>query len=206
MRVSVGIKRLTELEKIIEHGLAKFVEVGKALLEIRDSRLYRETHVTFEAYCRERWRMSRSHAYRQIKAAEIAGLLSPIGDIPVTESQARALALMRDEPIAMVEAWREVSSTADLTAEKIREAVTRKMGVHYLSANDEWETPQDLFDVLNAEFKFELDVCALGSSAKCKRYFTPDDDGLTKDWGKGRCWMNPPYGDAIRNWVAKAYF
>lgn len=76
--------------------------------------------------------------------------------------------------------------------------------VHNSSATDEWATPQDLFDSLDAEFTFELDVCALDSSAKCPTYFTPQTDGLSKDWKKFRCWMNPPYGDAIGDWMRKA--
>lgn len=76
--------------------------------------------------------------------------------------------------------------------------------VHFSSATDEWATPQDLFDKLDAEFKFELDVCALDSSAKCPTYFTPETDGLAQDWKKFRCWMNPPYGDAIGDWIRKA--
>ncbi|MGH9380672.1 MAG: DNA N-6-adenine-methyltransferase [Thermoanaerobaculia bacterium] len=78
------------------------------------------------------------------------------------------------------------------------------MDVHYSSVTDEWETPQDLFDELDAEFHFELDVCALDSSAKCERYFTPQTDGLAHDWN-GRCWMNPPYGGAIATWVRRAW-
>ena len=45
-----------------------------------------------------------------------------------------------------------------------------------------WETPQDLFDKLNAEFHFDLDVCALPENAKCERYYTPEDDGLLQPW------------------------
>lgn len=78
------------------------------------------------------------------------------------------------------------------------------MGVHYSSASDEWETPQDLFDALDSEFGFDLDVCALPSSAKCEHYFTPERDGLAQNW-TGTCWMNPPYGDAIAAWVRKAW-
>lgn len=37
------------------------------------------------------------------------------------------------------------------------------------SLTDQWATPQEVFDRLNAEFHFELDVCALPSNAKCKR-------------------------------------
>jgi phage N-6-adenine-methyltransferase len=69
---------------------------------------------------------------------------------------------------------------------------------------DEWETPQDFFNVLHAEFGFDLDVCAFPWSAKCERYFAPEDDGLAQDWS-GVCWMNPPYGEAIVKWVAKAH-
>lgn len=67
----------------------------------------------------------------------------------------------------------------------------------------EWETPQWLFDLLDKEFKFGIDVCALPENAKCKKYYTPDDDALQQEW-KGTCWMNPPYGYAIKDWMAKA--
>lgn len=79
-----------------------------------------------------------------------------------------------------------------------------KMAVHYSSATDEWSTPQDFFDAVAREFAFDLDVCALDSSAKCARYFTPDTDGLAQEWA-GTCWMNPPYGSAIAAWVSKAH-
>ena len=68
----------------------------------------------------------------------------------------------------------------------------------------EWETPQDLFDKLDAEFHFTLDVCAKPENAKCERYFTIKENGLTQKW-EGSCWMNPPYGTAINHWVQKAY-
>lgn len=82
--------------------------------------------------------------------------------------------------------------------------VVRRMDVHYSSATDLWSTPQDLYDQLRREFSFELDVCATADNAKCVRYFTSEDDGLSQEWN-GVCWMNPPYGDAIKDWVRKAY-
>lgn len=88
----------------------------------------------------------------------------------------------------------------------IEGAITKRQqdqGVHFSSATDEWATPQPLFDRLDREFGFDLDVCALDSSAKCDRYFTPDDDGLLQNWA-GTCWMNPPYGGTISDWVDKA--
>ena len=47
--------------------------------------------------------------------------------------------------------------------------------VHFSSARDNWETPQDFFETLNNEFRFTLDVCAEEHSAKCKNYFTKKD-------------------------------
>ncbi|WP_309713392.1 DNA N-6-adenine-methyltransferase, partial [Armatimonas sp.] len=66
-----------------------------------------------------------------------------------------------------------------------------------------WATPQDLFDEINAEFGFTLDVCAEEYNAKCERYFTPKQDGLTQKW-EGVCWMNPPYGRGVGEWIQKA--
>lgn len=76
--------------------------------------------------------------------------------------------------------------------------------VHFSSATDLWATPQPTFDALNAEFGFEVDVCALPENAKCPRYYVPAEDGLAQEW-RGKCWMNPPYGRVIGKWVRKAY-
>ena len=79
--------------------------------------------------------------------------------------------------------------------------------VHFLcigTETPEWATPQGLFDELDKEFGFTLDVCALPENAKCDRYFTPEIDGLSQDW-TGTCWMNPPYGKVISHWIRKAY-
>lgn len=72
------------------------------------------------------------------------------------------------------------------------------------SASSIWETPQEFFDKLNEKFNFTLDCCALPENAKCKNYFTPEQDGLKQEW-KGSVWMNPPYGREIGKWVEKAY-
>ena len=74
------------------------------------------------------------------------------------------------------------------------------------SSNDmTWETPQWLFNKLDKEFNFTLDVCALPETAKCKNYYTPQIDGLKQDWEDNICWMNPPYGREIGVWIEKAY-
>jgi phage N-6-adenine-methyltransferase len=74
----------------------------------------------------------------------------------------------------------------------------------FSSATDEWATPQELFDRLNAVFHFTLDPCATAVNAKCRRYFTIAEDGLQQDWDGERVFMNPPYGRAIGDWVKKA--
>ena len=108
METSLASQNLQELETIIETGLRTFVEVGEALLEIRDRRLYRESHKTFEDYCRERWGMSRIYAHRSIEAAKIAKILLPIGNIS-SESQARELVLLaREDEQAAIEVYREL--------------------------------------------------------------------------------------------------
>jgi phage N-6-adenine-methyltransferase len=64
-----------------------------------------------------------------------------------------------------------------------------------------YETPAALFKYLNYFFNFTLDVCATADNAKCKKYYSIADDGLSKPWARdskgtrGACWMNPPYGD-----------
>lgn len=72
------------------------------------------------------------------------------------------------------------------------------------SLSGEWATPCDLFARYDAEFHFDLDVCATPENAKCARYFTKEVDGLAQEW-RGTCWMNPPYGRQIGKWIKKAY-
>lgn len=76
--------------------------------------------------------------------------------------------------------------------------------VLFSSKNDDWETPQKLFDELNKEFRFTLDVAACTENAKCINYYTKEIDGLSQKW-EGVIWCNPPYGRKIGEWVKKAY-
>jgi hypothetical protein len=86
--------RLAELESIIENN---FALMGKALFEIRESRLYKATHGTFEGYCQERFDMSRKYINKQIQAAVVIENLTPMGVIPINERQARPLAKLPAE-------------------------------------------------------------------------------------------------------------
>lgn len=75
----------------------------------------------------------------------------------------------------------------------------------FTSTTDMWATPQKFFDELNKEFNFTLDPCAIPENAKCEKYYTPEDDGLTKDWNNETVFCNPPYGREIGKWVQKCY-
>lgn len=102
---------LQECETVIQQGLSSFVEVGKSLMKIRDARLYRNTHDTFEAYCEEKWSLAKSQVYRLIDSAQVVRILSPIGELPRNEAQARPLTLL-DTPKEQVAAWKEAVKTA----------------------------------------------------------------------------------------------
>lgn len=76
--------------------------------------------------------------------------------------------------------------------------------VHFSSKTDLWATPQEFFKKYNEVYQFELDVCANSENSKCSKFFSIQDDGLSKTW-TGTCWMNPPYGKEIIHWMKKAY-
>ncbi|MGF9711647.1 phage N-6-adenine-methyltransferase [Paenibacillus naphthalenovorans] len=77
--------------------------------------------------------------------------------------------------------------------------------VMFSSKTDLWATPQAFFNELDAEFNFTLDPCSNGENAKCAKYFTKSDDGLTQEWAPHVVFMNPPYGREIGTWMRKAY-
>lgn len=121
--------RLADCESKIERGIAVFLEVGNALLEIRDSRLYRQQFSTFEDYCKERWGFARNYANKVIAATEVvANLGTNVPIAPVTESQARPLAAL--EPEVQREVWREVTETTppDKITAKVIERASKAAG------------------------------------------------------------------------------
>ena len=77
--------------------------------------------------------------------------------------------------------------------------------VGFSSKSSEWDTPQEFFDRLNMDWNFTLDPCATHQSAKCKKYFTKEDDGLSQDWSGHHVFVNPPYGRGIGEWIKKSW-
>lgn len=97
---------LGQAEATIERGIRTFVEVGQALASIRDNRLYRAEHGTFDAYCQERWGFDRNRAWQLISAAGVTtNVISQGLPAPANEGQARALAQVPEAERADV--WRE---------------------------------------------------------------------------------------------------
>jgi len=124
-------EELATCERIIERGLRTFLEVGSALLKIRDLRLYRNEYATFEDYYRERWSLERSQVYRLMDAAEVTRNLqsSPMGEVPLpsNERQARPLTKLKD-PEEQRKAWERAVTTAAgrVTAAHV-ESIVREM-------------------------------------------------------------------------------
>mgnify|MGYP001589054128 CR=1 FL=1 len=148
---------LTQHEAVIARGLQTFVEVGGALMAIRDARLYRAEYTTFEDYCRGRWGMSRPRAYQLIEAAETMSSLSTTVDIlPMNESQARPLTQLapEDQPIA----WRRVIDTAPngkVTAAHVQVVVNDMRPAHY-TPREVAPEPQETDDADDAPDDYEF--------------------------------------------------
>jgi hypothetical protein len=125
--------RLFELEEIIERGQQTFIDVGRALAEIRDSRLYRQDFSTFEDYCKERWGWSASRARYLIGSVAAVEEMESVTNVtpeeteeklpPVqNEAQARELAKIKD-PVKRAEVW----GKANVIATELGTAVTAKL-------------------------------------------------------------------------------
>ncbi|HOW96321.1 MAG TPA: DNA N-6-adenine-methyltransferase [Kiritimatiellia bacterium] len=84
------------------------------------------------------------------------------------------------------------------TAEHARQVLTS-------TGNNSWATPAVWFEYLNLEFKFDLDPCCTHKTAKCKKHYTPAEDGLAQSWAGERVFMNPPYSAELPKWLRKAY-
>jgi hypothetical protein len=138
--------RLTHLENIIAGNQNCFYEIGKALKEIRDSRLYKLTlFETFEAYARARWDIGRSQTYRLINAYNVIGNLSPIGDrLPGNETQTRPLVQL--DPVEQRKIWKEFLSTGmELNARNIKNFIDKRK-------TKENHKPPDRTDQISSEY------------------------------------------------------
>lgn len=99
--------------------------------------------------------------------------------------------------------WEDELSAARKANPPVKKA---KMAVHFASATNEWETPPELFARINALYNFTLDPCCTKETAKCAKYFTAAENGLTQSWKGHRVFCNPPYSRGEQaKWIKKAY-
>lgn len=131
---------LAECEAVIERGMESFIEVGNAMLRIRNDRLYRAEFGTFQEYCEAKWQMDRRHANHLIDAAEVAENLGTMVPKPSSERVARPLAPL--PPQQQREAWKEATETAKTpgkpTAKEVKLVVEKRQSperISYIPSN-----------------------------------------------------------------------
>ena len=115
MTTDLTVMKLSELEEIVDRGLASFIEVGNALIEIRDGRMYGSEYETFEAYCDRRFGFTRQRAYQLIEATKTVANLSTVVDtslLPVSERQVRELQNATSDPKAQAKILKKAAKSA----------------------------------------------------------------------------------------------
>lgn len=121
------ITALQECETVIAKGRESFMGVGLALTRIRNERLYRQTHKTFEGYCKEKWEFGKAYAYYLIGSVKVIENVHPGGQngAPITnEKQARELGKAPADKQA--EAWEEATKDKpNPSAKEVKEAVKK---------------------------------------------------------------------------------
>ncbi len=138
-------RRLADLESVIERGKTAFVEVGEALIEIRESKLYRLSYSTFDAYCKSRWGWSARYGQQLVDAATVVREIGPGVRIPEYEKHARALVPLVDQPEVMRDVWAGVIERAEQTDTPVTGPVIRNAVRDYIrgqAASSEAEIQQ----------------------------------------------------------------
>ncbi len=143
-------KSLRKLEKTISDGMRTFHAVGDALFEIQESRLYREKHKTFEAYCQNKWDFSRQRAHQITGAAQVRASLSKNFDIlPETEAQAAPLVGLDEE--ATNAAWGEAIDKSKESGEKITGVKVKEAVKLHESIDEPYEEPTEAPEPLEVD-------------------------------------------------------
>ncbi len=136
---------LRNCEAIIERGQKTFVEVGRALLQIKEEKLYLRDYEGFPEYCHGRWGFEKNYAKTQIASAKVVDNIIEAGttvptSLPSTEREARPLAAVPPEQQA--EAWQEVVDTCDERDVPITAAVVEEVAAAYVPEKPKRQAPE----------------------------------------------------------------
>lgn len=126
-----------EIEQSLKKGWTAFVEIGEALIKIREQELYRAHGGHFEDYCAGRWGFRHSHANQLMGAARFVKSLEsvPTAPKPERESIVRPLLKLTTENAHRV--WMraaELANGRDITARLVRAVVREQNPDHATQA------------------------------------------------------------------------
>jgi hypothetical protein len=133
----IEVNNLTELEATIEKNLKSFYEVGFALMQIRDNKLYRQTFTTFEGYCKEKWGMNRDYANKLIRSSEVINNLDTT--VSISERALRPLTKIKD-PEEQRRVWGvslETAPDGKVTAQHVETTIEKLFGLPEKQETDE---------------------------------------------------------------------
>lgn len=138
LNLNSNVKEDLEIcEQKIREGIKSFLEIGHALKDIQEKKLYRLKYNTFEMYCEKVWELSKTRAYQLIAQCNTMLSLSTIVDEidleNITESQIRPLA--KFDPEVQKEIWqsvldetqgKKIKPTAKLVEQKAKDYIEVK--------------------------------------------------------------------------------
>jgi hypothetical protein len=173
---------LSQLEVKIEKGLRSFREAGQALLLIKEQKLY--SQATFEDYCRERWDIKKSHAYRLIGAFKVLEDLSPVGEVPLPISERQIRPIAKLLPEQRQPAWEAAVAVAEKPAPTTLEIEAAVVAMQ--TAPGAWQplqettviTTGELLTVVSADPKKPLVICKNAAGDE-RTYLTTQLSGHT---------------------------
>ena len=127
--------RLQQLETVIHRGKQAFIEVGVALMEVRESRLYRSEFNTFEEYCSGKWGFNRNFANKMIVSSDLARDLGTIVPIPNEGTAREFVSVPKEDRPAVAEEAKAIAAKQGrdtINSRDVKEAkVRRKAGPTY---------------------------------------------------------------------------
>jgi hypothetical protein len=177
-------RELQSLEEIIQRSLNTLIESGAALLSIRDKKLWRETHKSFEAYVRDKWGFEKNYANKIIASSETVKKLGTI--VPktpkaleiTTEGQLRELTGVPSESLAaVVKQAAKLAGDDVITAKDIRQA--KEQVLESKPKADPKPEPKDEVPEALQDFESEYRAESL-SYAQTEDHWEDVDEGPSK--------------------------